>query len=659
MGIKLILAALLAIALFAGCITHETREIGIIGRTPLINSSINFYIINDDGSRGALAGSATSDADGTYNVILNASQNDFVLAEASNGYYASGVNRTMALKPSQMLTAVVQAENDSLLVTITPLTHMAAKRALALAGNGTPLSDAVVSSNTGVARQYGLVDIIQVQPVPADDADWVAVSDVDERGYSLVLAGMSKEADTLDVGAMDLADALAEDASDGLLDGNDNGEPITMDTLSGGSARLDPDFGTAGVQNGIAAAQVAPNMNPNQANFAIPIQPVPLGINGAGKFYITSTMPPAAFAGDVYNVQLTAQGGKPPYACSLVAKNVDLTVSASPDWLQLGQDCTLRGNVPPLVGGNTMTISQPFTVLMCDSANQCEAFEMRITIIGQKPEITTHEARCFVDEFCDQNIATAEGGTPPYYFRSDYLREGPPPMGTIVDLNGNVRGTPTVMGTYSVGVCAIDTIGAYSCGPATVNVVSHNATLYLRKTGSGTGKVYANPYNGESVYANGVTVTLTAKADSGSTFMGWGGDCGSASSGTCTLLMDGDKSVEAQFDSSGQQPSGELSVKIDSGRCGAVNGEAYGPVGTTLAVYYAGGTPASSIKCGKWTPGPDTQYQCQRGDSDPYGTGWAAVEGGGSVTATVYAPTSSVLSGGDMMKNANANFPCR
>jgi Fe-S cluster biogenesis protein NfuA len=728
----------------------SAREISISGRGPLVDSQINFYILNDDGTKGALAGNATSGSDGVYFATVNAAQGDFLLAEAANGTYADGVNKTRRMKHSEVLTAAASAETDDILMTITPLTHMAATRARALAANSTPLSTAVPSANIGVARQYGLVDIIQIQPILPDDEDWLSSADMDERNYALVLAGISTEAETLDVSTVGLADALADDASDGILDGKDSGEPISMDTLSDSSARLDPGAGIAGVQNGIAAAPVAPNIKPNQANLAIPLQPVPLGINGAGKFYITSTMPPAAFAGDVYNVQLTAQGGTPPYTCSLAPKNADLTVSAPPDWLQLGADCTLRGNVPPLVGGNTMTISQPFTVLMCDSANECGAFEIRITVIGQKPEIATHEARCFVNEFCNENIATADGGQPPYHFRSDYLREGPTPMGTIVGLNGNIRGTPTVMGTYSVGVCAIDMIGAYSCGHATVRVVSSNATLYLKKTGSGTGKVYANPYNKDNVYANGVTVTLTATADSGSTFigwggdcegaasdkctllmngdksveaqfdsngssnatlylkktgsgtgkvyanpynkdnvyangvtvtltatadsgstfMGWGGDCEGASSSKCTLLMNGDKDVEAQFDSSGQQPSGEISVKIDTGRCGAANGEVYGPVGTELMVYYGSGHgtgyPVSSINCGKWTPGPDTQYQCQRGDNDPYGTGWAALtcqscSYGGSISAVVYAPSSYVLILGadNMMEEANANFPCR
>jgi hypothetical protein len=541
--------AIVAYVFFA----HGPREIVMGGRTPLLNSAISFYILNGDGSKGALAGSTTTDEDGIYVTAINASPNDFLLIEATNGSYAKDTANTRPLKPSQSLATAVSASNSSTWAAITPLTHMAAARARALAAGGTPLSTAVVSSNIGVARQYGLADIISNQPVPVDDEEWAARANIDERQYSLVIAGISEEAEDLNMDAVGFADALAKDASDGLLDGKENGEPITMESLSGGTMRLDANAGTEGVQDGIASAQVAPNLAPNQANAQVPLQPVQLGINGAGKFYITSTMLPAAIAQTQYNFQLTAQGGTTPYTCSLAGRNADNTVSALPNWLLLGNDCTLYGGVPLLAGGTTMSISQPFTIAMCDSANSCENLELRITTIGQKPEITTYIAKCFINEFCNQNIATAQGGITPYYFRSDYLRNGASPLGTIVDLNGNIRGTPTEMGTFDVGVCAIDSIGAYSCDTAEVRVISRNVTLYLTKTGTGTGKVYSNPFNDDNIFSYGVTLTLTATPNSDSEFTGWGGAC--SGTGTCRLLMDGDKEITAEFTQTEEEPT--------------------------------------------------------------------------------------------------------
>ena len=67
-------------------------------------------------------------------------------------------------------------------------------------------------------------------------------------------------------------------------------------------------------------------------------------------------------------------------------------------------------------------------------------------------------------------MATAIGGTPPYHFSLGSLANGAPPLGTVLDLNGNLSGTPTIAGLYSFEVCVTDVTGAENCGTATVTV---------------------------------------------------------------------------------------------------------------------------------------------------------------------------------------------
>ena len=61
---------------------------------------------------------------------------------------------------------------------------------------------------------------------------------------------------------------------------------------------------------------------------------------------------------------------------------------------------------------------------------------------------------------------------------------------------------------------------------------------------SGPGRVQIDPPGG--IYKSGTVVTLTAIADSGSTFTGWSGDVGGAEN-PLQLVMDGDKIVTANF----------------------------------------------------------------------------------------------------------------
>jgi hypothetical protein len=109
-----------------------------------------------------------------------------------------------------------------------------------------------------------------------------------------------------------------------------------------------------------------------------------------------------------------------------------------------------------------------------------------------------------------------------------------------VDLDGNAR---IVDGDWD-GTETVD-IGAYESQ-------IKGYALLVEVTGSGSGSVTSNPagiHCGEDcefVWQEETQVTLTASADSGSTFAGWGGAC-SNTSGDCVVTMDAAKSVTATF----------------------------------------------------------------------------------------------------------------
>ena len=77
-------------------------------------------------------------------------------------------------------------------------------------------------------------------------------------------------------------------------------------------------------------------------------------------------------------------------------------------------------------------------------------------------------------------------------------------------------------------------------------------TLTAAKDGTGTGTVTSDPAGiacgGDctEAYVSGTQVTLTALADPGFTFTGWSGAC-TGTAATCTVTMDGAKSVTASF----------------------------------------------------------------------------------------------------------------
>ncbi|MEZ5293753.1 MAG: hypothetical protein R2745_21900 [Vicinamibacterales bacterium] len=101
-----------------------------------------------------------------------------------------------------------------------------------------------------------------------------------------------------------------------------------------------------------------------------------------------------------------------------------------------------------------------------------------------------------------------------------------------------------------------------------------------------------------SVYVAGAQVTLTAKADSGSTFSGWNGAC--AGTGTCTVAASGIVNVGAVFATASTGGGGGGGT----GGGGGGNGGGGGTATRTLSVKTAGGkalltSDVGGINCGK------------------------------------------------------------
>ncbi|MEI6058125.1 MAG: hypothetical protein WCQ60_04120, partial [bacterium] len=89
------------------------------------------------------------------------------------------------------------------------------------------------------------------------------------------------------------------------------------------------------------------------------------------------------------------------------------------------------------------------------------------------------------------------------------------------------------------------TAGTIIDPPATTTPTEFTITSQTTGEGSGVVSGHQNPYT------SGSTATLTATPNQGSSFTGWSGAC-TNTSGVCTVLMNGNKSVTASFTTNGQ-----------------------------------------------------------------------------------------------------------
>ena len=129
--------------------------------------------------------------------------------------------------------------------------------------------------------------------------------------------------------------------------------------------------------------------------------------------------------------------------------------------------------------------------------------------------ISVNQLNCIVRLSCNKLIATATGGTPPYHFQSDTFANGAPPMGTIIDLNGNLTGTPSVVGSNTVGVCVVDMTGTQACQQTNVAILDLAGTWTgsWSKTSTGGGGCTYNDSGSLSLTISSTGSTLSGSVD--------------------------------------------------------------------------------------------------------------------------------------------------
>jgi DNA-binding beta-propeller fold protein YncE len=105
-------------------------------------------------------------------------------------------------------------------------------------------------------------------------------------------------------------------------------------------------------------------------------------------------------------------------------------------------------------------------------------------------------------------------------------------------------------GCSGTGTCNV-TLNANTTVTAGFSLPVPNPTLTVAKSGTGTGGVTSSPAGincgatCSAQYAPGTPVTLTATADSGSTFTGWSGAC--SGTGACSFTLNASTTVTAAF----------------------------------------------------------------------------------------------------------------
>ncbi|MFH0836391.1 MAG: hypothetical protein V1834_04495 [Candidatus Micrarchaeota archaeon] len=450
---------------------QDVLSVVVYFKGPVEGASVSVYSLNADGSKNELlAGPVQTDEVGEADFKLSQPTSRFLVESTGGAYfedvgqpaseaYGKPVVRSVRLPDDYVMRTFVPAVND--VAVVTPFTEMAAALAQHSVRKGVALDAAARAANTAVSQQYRQENVIWRMPTAAYDASAISISAKEAREYGLLLSGLVEEADAMNVEPAQLATALAEDWSDGELDGKQDGKAINLETESGSSIALSASAGLAGLQTGINAF-LAGSVDATQIK-QFPI--LSTQVSTDPLFYIDIDTLPAWIDGEPGSYTLTVMGGKPAYSWEIKKG------SSMPAGFSLSPNGTISGT--GRLQNSVGSISPPFTVVVSDSSNppQAREIELRIETIPEPPQLEVEDVECEVGVECNVNFASSvAGGTPPYHFVGYSSNQGPYPLDLMLWIDGTLRGTPSQAGTFAMQVCVIDLVGWEDCQDVNIYV---------------------------------------------------------------------------------------------------------------------------------------------------------------------------------------------
>lgn len=205
---------------------------GMVAKGTISNAIVTAIELDKDGSEAGVVGTATTGADGRYELMLNANYKGGIVkltvtatagsqmvCDAFDGCGEVAFGQPLDLPEAFALNAYLSpSKSGKITAAVTPLTHMAAKRFEA--GEKTPASLKVAVDSVSAMAGF---DILATEPVDISKTDDVKQADTAAQAYALFNSGLASLifTDGNVEAAIGKLDALAKSFEDGQLDANE------------------------------------------------------------------------------------------------------------------------------------------------------------------------------------------------------------------------------------------------------------------------------------------------------------------------------------------------------------------------------------------------------------------------------------------------------
>lgn len=214
---------------------------------PMSNATVTAYAIAN-GQMGAQLASATTDANGNFNMPIGGYSGAVLLQMSGGTYTDEATGTTMSMAPGDVMTAVLPTMSAGMAasgVQVTPVTSMAQAMAQHMTGGMTNAN--IATANTAVGSYFMVGDILHVHPMNPLVAGSGTGASQDSQNYGMALAAISQSAQILGMTSSSaMITALMNDASDGVMDGKAGTSTVQMGGMMGSMA-MPATAGTSGL----------------------------------------------------------------------------------------------------------------------------------------------------------------------------------------------------------------------------------------------------------------------------------------------------------------------------------------------------------------------------------------------------------------------------
>ena len=230
------------------CVTNPYTVSGTVVKGPVSGATVTAYAVTN-GTMGAQVGGGTTDSMGNFSISIGTYSGPMMLQASGGAYTDEAMGTTMTMQSGDVMTcsipsAAAGATNTG--IQMTPVTTMAHSRVHHMTGGITDAN--IVAANAAMGAYFSVSDILHTMPMDPTAANSGTGATQDSKNYGMAIAAMSQYAKTIVMpSSSGMVTAMANDASDGVMDGKMAGSSITMGGGMMGGSMMQATAGTTGL----------------------------------------------------------------------------------------------------------------------------------------------------------------------------------------------------------------------------------------------------------------------------------------------------------------------------------------------------------------------------------------------------------------------------